>query len=124
MRRGEKDKAFFDDAKVKFPDSQVKNYHYTPLFYGKTRGNSKMDDGRYAYVPYLVLVGKEVTGLEMPTSQLTILNPSSGETQNIVIQRLNKNLLKNSPNDAKPVSALDIINASKASTSVSKNAPI
>jgi hypothetical protein len=68
IRRTEKDKAFFDDSKVKFPDSPVKNYHYTPLYYGRTKGNQKLENGRYAYVPYLVLVAKEIASLDMPTS--------------------------------------------------------
>lgn len=126
VRKHDDDKKFITTKKVKMPQSPVKEYHYIPLFYGRTLNNFKLDDGRYAYIPYLVLVKNSLANLSMPTSQVSIVNPSSNSPQDIVLQRLNKNYLrrqkkKGSKRLSKGTSALDIIKANQRDTSISHN---
>ena len=119
-REHDSDKRIFKRKDLDVP-SPKSGYHYISLFYSRTSSKFKMDDGRFVYIPYLVLVKSTINPMRFPTTSLTIWDPSTKSEKKIKIHRLTKAEMNNGGKIERRVSAQDIINRSKQMTSLANN---
>lgn len=115
------DKYFIMRQDQKIP-SPIHGFKYIALFYSKTSSNQRTRAGRFIYIPSVVLVRKEILPLRMPTTSLTVYNPSTSEMMHIRILR--SDLKKKDDVKSPLLTADEIMKKASQITSIGSSKPI